>query len=972
MLSFSEYEMASHPHLILTVVATSDIDHAATMQELVSATHTPSNLISTGQYDPSIVQRVYILLHDHNDTVNNPHSILQQLQLKFNSAYTRLLTINSFPAEYPNISQPDVWSQFVVPLYYPEQLPPTAIKADLPAIIGCRLSAEDFISMRNFIVDIYTQWIVPSMERRILIMNKVVNDARKGMRNVLKSFWRKPREESEQVKGGIKYRFDKIESQILFLADTSFSVRDYETAMSMYKLVRDDFKADKSTLHVAYTSLMIAMCKLMVDPKNLKEVYTELELLAQILLNNQEEPYLNACFAILSSELYMINHNRAPLDAAKILLQVTETMGGGVGYSVLSAILIERAAGYLMLAQQYRKYIFYSILASNLFLKCGNRPAKHAATCFACIMLIIDRTRWGDLKGKLYCMLAEDARHSTDVMTSQRSLLFMLKMIATAFCESTDIGVTNAFLTQKALSYFHELLGNDSVNRNSRWGRIHIGSDWSKLNTQQILFNTPLPITMYDDVRDDDDDDGTPSGDVSSDTSVVRPFIAINNLSIPELDLSSVMFLNSFRGIETHRMMNAPISGSEISQAEEMYVYLTLENQWVDDKQNRSNTSMTGEAAATAVMSVVQMTTSNSSTGSGGVGGGGGGGVSNEHLVTPPLISSNSSDDTSLADVWAEKEAELIRIRDSNRSSSYLPSGGGEDKTLRIPLGEEVKLSVYFTNSRCEDLKLSRIKLIPDHEELFQTPEVTVTLPHNNRVGLILTSKPLQCGQYKINSVSWDLSDSFQVIQSLQKPGPLLQASRQQRAMRERALDTSLLFTVIPTHPLLRITFEGLSPEVLQGQLLKSTLLLTNDGAAAACDIVIKLNQPSFVFYIAQVISDNNNSSSSVTNTINYSDNTTADIPGSNSSTTTNRRSSFSDGLVTCSGGSSTVMRLSPTITILPGQSLRLEAWMMLNRCGLQKVSLLAAYKALREDGTKDCFGPGNRCRTSFVSIKVS
>jgi hypothetical protein len=938
MLSFSEYEMASHPHLILTVVATSDIDHAATMQELVSATYTPSNLISTGQYDPSIVQRVYILLHDHNDTVNNPHTILQQLQLKFNSAYTRLLTINSFPAEHPNTSQPDVWSQFVVPLYYPEQLPPTAIKADLPMIIGCRLSAEDFISMRNFIVDIYTQWIVPSMERRILIMNKVVNDARKGMRNVLKSFWRKPREESEQVKGGIKYRFDKIESQILFLADTSFSVRDYETAMSMYKLVRDDFKADKSTMHVAYTSLMIAMCKMMVDPKNLKEVYTELELLAQILLNNQEEPYLNACFAILSSELYMINHNRAPLDAAKILLQVTETMGGGGGYSVLSAILIERAAGYLMLAQQYRKYIFYSILASNLFLKCGSRPAKHAATCFACIMLIIDRTRWGDLKGKLYCMLAEDARHSTDVMTSQRSLLFMLKMIATAFCESTDIGVTNTFLTQKALSFFHELMGNDSVNRNSRWGRIHIGSEWSKLNTQQILFNTPLPITMYDDTHDDN---GTTSGDVSSDTTVVRPFIAISNLSIPELDLSSVMFLNSFRGIETHRMMNASMGGSEISQAEEMYVYLTLENQWVDDKQNRSNTSMTGEAAA--AVSVVQMSTSNSSSGGGG---------SNEHL-----------DDTSLADVWAEKEAELIRIRDGNRSSSYLPSGGGEDKTLRIPLGEDVKLSVYFTNSRCEDLKLSRIKLIPDHEEFFQTPEVTVTLPHNNRVGLILTSRPLQCGQYKINSVSWDLSDSFQVTQSLQKPGPLLQASRQQRAMRERASDTSLLFTVIPTHPLLRITFEGLSPEVLQGQLLKSILLLTNDGAASACDIVIKLNQPSFVFYIAQVISDNNH---------NYSDSTTAAIPGSNSSTTTNRRSSFSDGLVTCSAGSSTVMRLSPTITIVPGQSLRLEAWMMLNRCGLQKVSLLAAYKALREDGTKECFGPGNRCRTSFVSIKVS
>jgi len=916
--------MTSHPHLILTVVATSDIDHAATMQDLVTATHTPSNLISTGQYDPSIVQRVYVLLHDHNDTsVSDPNKILQQLQLKFNSAYTRLLTINSFPADYPNTSQPDVWSQFMVPLYYPHQLPSKAIRADLSVVtIGCRLSAEDFISMRDFIVDIYTQWIVPSIERRILTMNKVVNDARKGMRNVLKSFWRKPRDDSEAVKGGIKYRFDKIESQILFLADTSFSVRDYEAAVSMYKLVRDDFKADKSTLHIAYTTLMIAMCKLLMDPKNFKDVYSELELLLQILLNNQEEPHLNAFFAIMSSELYMIQQNRAPLDAAKILLQVAETIGGSF---ILSAILTERAAGYLMQAHQYRKYIFHSILASNLFLKCGSRPAKHAATCFASLMLIIDRTYWGDLKGKLYHMLAEDARNSTVVTISQRSLLFMLKMIATAFCESTDVGVSNAFLTQKALSYFHELIGNDNVNGNSRWGRIKISCEWNKLSTQQITFNTPLPITMYD-VYDS-------NGDANSD--FMKPFIEINNLAIPEIDLTSVLFLNSIRGIETNSI-DSSISRTEMSQAEEMYVYLTLEDQWIDEKQNRSNAFL-AEA-------------SNSSSNS------------NSNDVVPSI--NNSNDDTALADVWAEKEAELIRIRDGNRSSIY-SSNGDDLKALRIPLGEDVRLCIQLMNARCEDLELSHIKLIPDHEEHFHTPEVTINLPHNNRVSLILTSKPMHCGQYKINSVSWNLSDSFKVIQSLQKPGPLLQASRQQRAMRERAIDTSLVFTVIPTHPLLRIIFEGLSPEVLQGQLLKSTLLLTNEGAATACDIVIKLNQPSFVFYIGQVISD------TFTKTSNNSDNHT-DIPTSGESSTTTRRSSFSEGLVTCSGGSSTVMRLSPTITIAPGQSLRLEAWLMLNRCGLQKVSLLAAYKALREDGSKDYFGPGNRCRTSFVSIKVS
>lgn len=48
--------------------------------------------------------------------------------------------------------------------------------------------------------------------------------------------------------------------------------------------------------------------------------------------------------------------------------------------------------------------------------------------------------------------------------------------------------------------------------------------------------------------------------------------------------------------------------------------------------------------------------------------------------------------------------------------------------------------------------------------------------------------------------------------------------------------------------------FEGLSPEVLQGQLLKATLVLRNEGAATAGEVFIKLSQPLFVFYLSQVI----------------------------------------------------------------------------------------------------------------------
>lgn len=40
-------------------------------------------------------------------------------------------------------------------------------------------------------------------------------------------------------------RFDRIESQIRLLADSAFLMRDYETAASMYRMARDDFKSDR-------------------------------------------------------------------------------------------------------------------------------------------------------------------------------------------------------------------------------------------------------------------------------------------------------------------------------------------------------------------------------------------------------------------------------------------------------------------------------------------------------------------------------------------------------------------------------------------------------------------------------------------------------------------------------------------------------------------------------------------------------
>ena len=60
--------MISHPVVLLVVVATSDSDPLACMQELTSVHHTPLCLTS-GQYDNESVQRVYVLLHDNQSHV---------------------------------------------------------------------------------------------------------------------------------------------------------------------------------------------------------------------------------------------------------------------------------------------------------------------------------------------------------------------------------------------------------------------------------------------------------------------------------------------------------------------------------------------------------------------------------------------------------------------------------------------------------------------------------------------------------------------------------------------------------------------------------------------------------------------------------------------------------------------------------------------------------------------------------------
>jgi hypothetical protein len=278
-----------------------------------------------------------------------------------------------------------------------------------------------------------------------------------------------------------------------------------------------------------------------------------------------------------------------------------------------------------------------------------------------------------------------------------------------------------------------------------------------------------------------------------------------------------------------------------------------------------------------------------------------------------------------LEELWIKAEKEFFEKLEMKQQESI-------SQKVKIPLGENVMVKVKFTNKLPVDLRLSALQLMMD------LPDSFVVQPREQTVGsevseeIVLQATPQVLGQFSVRSVRWQLGDHLVISQPLWKQGPLLQRSLQQRANRERGRDTSLQFEVVEAQPLLQMQFDGLSPEVLQGQLLKSTLKIVNKGAAIATDIYIKLSQPSFVFYL---------------------------------------QANDDDGQVLdFFGMSSTVVHLKG-IDIAPGQEIRLEAWLRVTKPGLQRISLLLAYQAPIDLNLSPSLLQPMGSRTSYLCVQV-
>lgn len=217
-------------------------------------------------------------------SVPDPRRAFEALRGTHGARACYILHTNSLPAPDGNAQQPDVWSEFLERELSADALTPASTSArnfdptrrrssagspTLPGLalrqrnmagyavaqarqramgraLGSYLHGDDVMALRSFTASLIQKGVLPELQRRMATLDATIASARKGIRNALKSFWRKPKAASDRAhRGAVLYPHDSIEAQIRTLADLAFVIRDYDHAVSLYRMAKEDFKSDK-------------------------------------------------------------------------------------------------------------------------------------------------------------------------------------------------------------------------------------------------------------------------------------------------------------------------------------------------------------------------------------------------------------------------------------------------------------------------------------------------------------------------------------------------------------------------------------------------------------------------------------------------------------------------------------------------------------------------------------------------------
>ena len=249
-LAHASHESFACPAAVVVVVASSEpAGVGAAVEELASMRHLAPGF-ADGRYDARVTPRHVVIIHDSEHGASVARDALAAARDALPAAVAAAPAVTRLVA----LGGEGACSDVPHDAHFP------------------RLSAADADGLRRLAAELVHAVVVPALERRVAALHTNVAASRRGVRNVLKSWLRLPRDGGlppQASTGAVatlaspdmsppQYPHETIEAQIRLLADTAFAIGDLETALAHYRLARDDFKRDRALLHAGAAHEMIA------------------------------------------------------------------------------------------------------------------------------------------------------------------------------------------------------------------------------------------------------------------------------------------------------------------------------------------------------------------------------------------------------------------------------------------------------------------------------------------------------------------------------------------------------------------------------------------------------------------------------------------------------------------------------------------------------------------------------------------
>lgn len=225
------HDLLDHPAAIFCVASTSDENPTSSLRNLQGVQGLPTPF-QAKQYNPE-VPKFCVLIHDNQDPSvadTDPKEILKVIKAHFSPDVCFMATVNSLPE--PNASQTDFWSAHF-DLHFCD-FEPLKARQNMSKPLGSYLSESDLDNIQRVMVKMIGEKLLPFLEQKLNEIQNNVAAHRKGLKNALRSLWRKPRAtetptsnssvSSECSVPQAMYTFSSMEAQMRYLSDTLFQL----------------------------------------------------------------------------------------------------------------------------------------------------------------------------------------------------------------------------------------------------------------------------------------------------------------------------------------------------------------------------------------------------------------------------------------------------------------------------------------------------------------------------------------------------------------------------------------------------------------------------------------------------------------------------------------------------------------------------------------------------------------------------